>query len=322
MKRLFSISLLLFISLLFSSCKNSVPHEKIQVRNDVAYEVNQDKPYSGEVVKKSSSGVKEREENYVNGKLEGETIWYHDNGKKKWVINYVNGKAEGERVDYFEGGETQIVSNYKNGQCVSQTRYYKNGQKMFEGKFFGGEELAGNVKYYGENGDVNYDVTIDNNRLYNRFFWKSSNEDAYYLNKHTIPFDDFIQASTKSAEERRNILGKPVTLEKLPGSELYELVLLGPWWENGFNMQALVNFNSVEKLDNFRMFHFEIDKDGDSIKKLIENTAKYFEEHGYAIIKREPMTFSKKFGDWKAEIVFGEHSGVLTYVVMMDKQKK
>ncbi|MCE1187618.1 MAG: hypothetical protein LWX56_00635 [Ignavibacteria bacterium] len=322
MKHLFSITLFVVISLLFCSCKNSISHDKLQVRNDIAYEVNQDKPYSGEVVKKTSGGTKEYEENYVNGKLDGKTTWYHDNGKKSSVTNYVNGIIEGEKLEYYNDGNTQAVSNYKNGQCVSQTRFYKNGQKMFEGKFFDGEELAGNVKYYDENGAVNYDVTIDNKKLYNRFFWKSSNEDAYYLNKHTIPFDDFIQASTKSAEERRNILGKPVTLEDLPGSELYELVLLGPRWENGFNMQVLVNFNSVEKLDNFRMFRFAIDKDGESIKKLIENTTKYFEEHGYAIIKREPMTFSKKFGDWKADILVGELSGVLTYAVMMDKQKK
>jgi antitoxin component YwqK of YwqJK toxin-antitoxin module len=345
MKHLFSIIFLLIVSVLFCSCKKSISYDKIQIRDNVVFEVNEAKPYTGEVVHGSLDGVKkEYVENYLNGKLEGKTIWYHDNGKKKWVINYVNGKQEGERIDYFEDGATERNCNYKNDCLVSETVYYTNGQKKFEGNFVNKKvlttaerfefykannefvdekELNGNVKFYEANGDIGYELTVDNNKLYNRFYKKNYPKgDAYYINKHIIPFDDIIQASIKSVAERRSLLGKPIILEKLPGVELYELVLIGSEWSECSNRQAIITFSSSEGSDNVRLFRIEIEKEASSVKKLIENTAKYFDTQGYKYVKRNPITYSKKFGDWNAEVIFGESDGVGVYAVIVDKSKK
>jgi len=302
MKHLVAIIFLLIVSFLLCSCKKSIP--------------------------------------YVNGK----TISYYDNGNKKSVDNYVDGKLDGESVSYFEDGATERICNFRNDCLVSLTSYYNNGQKKFVGHYvdkqvltaderfkfykeygeFVDENELTNVKFYEENGEIGYEVTVDNSKLFNRFYKKDFNADAYFINKHIIPFDDYIKASIKSVAERRSLLGKPDILETLPGEELYEMVLLGPaWsWRKGYNRQAIVTFSSIEGSENVRSFKIEIDKEAESIKKLIENTVKYFDNQGYKYVKSYPITYSKKFDEWNAEVILGQSDGVPEYSVKVDKSKK
>ena len=88
------------------------------------------------------SGKLMREENYINGKREGELIDYDEDGKITLQGNFIDNKKEGkwryETPEYLEFG------NYVNNEPDSIWKsYYMPGKiKFFEGKFQAGEPVG------------------------------------------------------------------------------------------------------------------------------------------------------------------------------------
>ncbi len=55
----------------------------------------------------------------VNGKENGERIWYNSNGTKSIRKYYNNGELEGERFLYDENGNLENIQEYSNGERIS-----------------------------------------------------------------------------------------------------------------------------------------------------------------------------------------------------------
>lgn len=122
------------------------------------------------------SGKLMREENYVNGKREGELIDYDEEGKITLQGNFVDNKKEGrwryETADYLEFG------NYVNDEPDSVWKsYYMPGKiKFFEGKFQAGEPVGLHQAYH-PNGARKYIGTYVSGMKDGD--WKFFNEDDF-----------------------------------------------------------------------------------------------------------------------------------------------
>ena len=62
--------------------------DKLVERGGLHYEVNSDKPFSGEVVSYYSNGQKEKEGTFKNGKEDGLWIYYNEDGTVKELKEY------------------------------------------------------------------------------------------------------------------------------------------------------------------------------------------------------------------------------------------
>ena len=57
-----------------------------------------------------------REENYKNGKLEGQTTLYYTDGNVLEKSNYVADKKEGKSTQYYRNGQLKVSANYIGGK--------------------------------------------------------------------------------------------------------------------------------------------------------------------------------------------------------------
>ena len=56
--------------------------------------------------------------NYKDGVLDGETIYYHINGEKNSVINYKDGNKDGKNIFYDKDGKIYWSGTYKDGVLI------------------------------------------------------------------------------------------------------------------------------------------------------------------------------------------------------------
>jgi antitoxin component YwqK of YwqJK toxin-antitoxin module len=96
------------------------------------------------------SGQTLREENYVNGKREGEMKDYNEEGKVTLVGEFIDDKREG--VWLYETNEYLEIGRYSNDEPDSlwKTYYMPGKKKRFEGGFLAGEPEGLHVAYYPE----------------------------------------------------------------------------------------------------------------------------------------------------------------------------
>ena len=108
--------------------------DNLQNRDGIFYEINEEWPFTGKLVKKYANGQKAVEAGFENGKQNGLTIEWRENGQKESEKYYINGQiADGLYVVRDEYSKKIIEENYKNGIKHSQTAYRQsNGQKEYE----------------------------------------------------------------------------------------------------------------------------------------------------------------------------------------------
>jgi len=77
------------------------------------------------------------EENYVDGKLDGEYKTFYPDGSPTEIASYKNGKLEGNYKKYAIKGHLIYDFNYKNGMLNGKAAYYsrKTGDLIKKGQF-------------------------------------------------------------------------------------------------------------------------------------------------------------------------------------------
>lgn len=104
-----------------------ITHEKLEVKNDLAYERGQATPFTGLVQGIDGAGGK-YELNYKDGKKDGVWTEWRENGQKQWVYNYKDGKLDGVQTTWYENGQKSSEGNYEDGkQQGEETSWYENG---------------------------------------------------------------------------------------------------------------------------------------------------------------------------------------------------
>ncbi len=89
----------------YSLASEIVNTDHFQTRNGLIYEVNSEKPFSGNIIKRYKNGKKQADYSYKDGKKYGlATVWY-ENGQKKAEAHYKDGKRDGLDTNWYENGQ-------------------------------------------------------------------------------------------------------------------------------------------------------------------------------------------------------------------------
>ena len=176
--------LYIYLSLfIFVACSTSnIPHEGLEEKEGLMYEIDSQVPYSGpyefysgrsgrngqslESIGSYKEGLKDElwkfyydkgqlKElgNYKNGNRNGPFEFYHDNGQLDTSGNFKDGIMEdGVWKFYYDNGQLKELGNYKNGNPNGPFEaYYDNGQLLNQGNFKDGN-MHGIWGYYTRGG--------------------------------------------------------------------------------------------------------------------------------------------------------------------------
>jgi antitoxin component YwqK of YwqJK toxin-antitoxin module len=125
------------------------------------------------------NGNLNQEASYENGVLNGKCIFHYESGKLMSIEHHKNGLFSGKYEKYYESGQLFLQGNYKNNEMsgswktwypdgilkeeISFSRneengpfreYHPNGKLKTEGQYFNGEFEHGELRKYGEDGQL------------------------------------------------------------------------------------------------------------------------------------------------------------------------
>ena len=120
-----NLTTLLLTLLVLGGCTKEIPLEKLQIRNEIAYEVNSQTPFTGTVIDYFQNGQIMLSVNYVNGKKDGRSVIYYRNGAFSEIQEWKDGKKDGTWEKYYRDNETlSLTSVWKDGEKEYQIRHF------------------------------------------------------------------------------------------------------------------------------------------------------------------------------------------------------
>ena len=131
----------IYLSLLGAETKE-IRHHQLEKRgedgSELYYLQNQDIPYTGKAIERSSNGQINLEAVYEEGKRVSWNQWY-ENQQKSVSASLKDGKRDGLRTFWHENGQKHIEEIFKGGVLDGlRTVWHENGQKHIEEIFKGG----------------------------------------------------------------------------------------------------------------------------------------------------------------------------------------
>jgi len=184
------------VKLDFSSDTFCHKSPKAQLRNNLYYLPNQQKPYSGEnLCIYLSNGQYYSQGEIINGKQEGWWTWWKENGERWKKEEYKDGNKTGYKKinPTFNDNDLESELIYKDGKLIGETKYvyYKNGQKYSEVNYKDGKEdgewtywkkngQREKVEYY-KDGEIVGGIEIDffnNGQIYSELNYKYGKQDG------------------------------------------------------------------------------------------------------------------------------------------------
>ncbi|MCX7552130.1 toxin-antitoxin system YwqK family antitoxin [Xanthomarina sp. F2636L] len=165
------IPILFFLLSILSCSDKEVDLQQIVNRNELAYLVNENNPFSGKVISKLQN-----EQILISG--------YYKNGKKdgEWIENYNNGQIK-KREEYKEGLFNGTVENYsKDGTLLNRKNYLNNN-------------LNGLYLENYENGNPKTSTTYNNNQITSNYksYYQNGNKELEYTIKNGSFDEDYIE---------------------------------------------------------------------------------------------------------------------------------
>jgi len=138
------------------SVKEPVNGETLIERGGLMYEVNGQKPYTGDVFELYDNGNRKLSGILKGGKLVSRTEWkYFENGQKENEGIFKDGELDGLFTRWYENGQKKSEETYKNGkQDGVYTSWYENGQKRSELTYKDGWVGSISSKFWNEDGSV------------------------------------------------------------------------------------------------------------------------------------------------------------------------
>lgn len=115
------LTTLLLTLLVLGGCTKEIPLGKLQIRNEIAYEVNSQTPFTGTVIDYFQNGQIMLSVNYVNGKKDGRSVIYYRNGAFREIQNWRDGEKDGTWEEY-----------YRDDEILSLTSVWKDGEKEYQ----------------------------------------------------------------------------------------------------------------------------------------------------------------------------------------------
>jgi antitoxin component YwqK of YwqJK toxin-antitoxin module len=123
------------------SVKEPINGETLIDRGGLLYEVNGQKPYTGDVFELYKDGGRKYTGSLKDGKEDGLWTSWYENGQKSEEGTYKDGKEDGLWTSWYENGQKSEEGTYKDGKEDGLwTSWYENGQKRGEWTYKDGKK--------------------------------------------------------------------------------------------------------------------------------------------------------------------------------------
>ncbi len=99
-----------------------------------------------------SNGKIKKQNNYNNGRLDGECIEFYNNGVIKEKTHYKNGRLNGEYKAFYKDGSLECETMFLNNKMNGVAKYYSKGKKIKE--VFHSHGWFIKTIYFDENGQI------------------------------------------------------------------------------------------------------------------------------------------------------------------------
>jgi|GEM_PF-845607 len=109
------IALIILSSFLLSGCSKEIDGEQLQMRGELAYEVNATSPYSGSVMESYDNGQIKLSAEYQNGKKHGQNTEYFDNGQIKFQGLFKEGELNGKYEEFHPNHNLKVRGEIVDG---------------------------------------------------------------------------------------------------------------------------------------------------------------------------------------------------------------
>ena len=152
--------------------KDPVNGETLIDRSGLLYEVNGQKPYTGDVFELYDDGGRKHSGSLKGGKKDKLWTEWSDNGKKQRELTYKDGEEIGStRWEYYSNGQKATERTFKDGKLEGRAAWwYKNGQKWYERTYKDGE-LNGEYSEWYANGQKEAEGTLKDGKLIEETNW-------------------------------------------------------------------------------------------------------------------------------------------------------
>ena len=122
-------TLLLTFTIFLSFSQKTEKYENLEARSGSMYLKGDTEPFTGKCYTTHENGKLGMGGYYVNGKMNGDWIWWYTNGKKKRYTQYKNGVKHGKSIYYYKNGVKKSEIIYDNNHNIRQISYDKKGKK-------------------------------------------------------------------------------------------------------------------------------------------------------------------------------------------------
>ena len=121
--------------MLIVGCSKTIDVDKLVERGGLLYEVNSDKPFSGEGVSYYSNGQKKWEATYKDGERDGLSTTWYENGQKWLEGTYKDGELDGKFTEWYENGKKKEEITWKDGKFIERTEWDEDGNVTHHKKY-------------------------------------------------------------------------------------------------------------------------------------------------------------------------------------------
>jgi antitoxin component YwqK of YwqJK toxin-antitoxin module len=128
MRYILSLILILSVSTIYSQRK--INYNKLEAKESLMYVIGENEPYTGKCYTQYDGGQLGMGGSYLDGKMEGDWIWWYENGKKKRYTQYKTGTKNGKSIFWYKTGIKKSEIIYDNNRNIRQISYNKKGEKV------------------------------------------------------------------------------------------------------------------------------------------------------------------------------------------------
>ena len=141
-----------------------IRESQVQDRNGTWFEINQDAPFTGQVVGFFQNRQKRIESNYLAGRLHGARSEWFENGQEKRVSVFDQGRLHGVETTWFRDGAKAMETQYQAGRRHGVHRlWHASGKLAMETPYVKGEP-HGLTRQWHANGKIAREVRWESGR--------------------------------------------------------------------------------------------------------------------------------------------------------------
>ena len=135
--------------------------------DEQAVTVKDKKPFTGTYTETYGNGNVSQSIKFLDGKRDGETIFYYESGKIREKIPYVKGLRDGDYFYYDDTGEVIGKGAFVNDKREGQWLVYDESEKTLIEKIYTNNLEEGPYKVYYEDGKTRAEGTYSQGKLVN-----------------------------------------------------------------------------------------------------------------------------------------------------------